>query len=361
MYGRLGLAAGLAVVLGASWWLAILALAAALVVLRRPACPDRAVAGWALLALGAVAAKQAVAARALPGAVGRLPEASLTLVTAVAALGLAAGAAEATRPRRWLAAGLGLTGAVTLSQLGWVWTAPPGALRLERAERAGAEWLVYESVLDRARGGACGAPCPGDDVLLARLVRAVPLRDEAALALGWRAALDLGWRPRRAEGVAVPVARELEARGRGGEAFRLLSMHPREGEVDGFMSMMERVEGAPLHWRGGVLGEAVPGRLALDAELAHNGTFTLEFTATESVRGGRLLLEGTAYLGAPRVSVQLDAAPAREVVVGGALALELGPLEAGPHRLRVRFDDDLVGESGDRNVVVRALDAPQSP
>jgi hypothetical protein len=86
-----------------------------------------------------------------------------------------------------------------------------GEALVAEADALRAVHVVYDRLAKRA-----------DPALLTALVRAVPDRDEAALALGWDAALGAGWRPRAASGVEVPVARALAARGRAGEAFALL-------------------------------------------------------------------------------------------------------------------------------------------
>ncbi len=336
-YGRVATLVGLAVLASASPWVA-LALAAGGAWRSRPG------AGVAVvLALGAlVGLKQVAASLALPAALGT------ALVPLSAALSVAAAWLAAPRAGgRPLALALGVIGLLVAGQLGWAWAAATPLERVARAERVGAMPLLYERLLDGH-----------DPALLEALVRAVPNRDEAALALGWERALALGWRPQRAdEGHAVAVARALESAGRGGEAYRLLSRHRREGEVDGFMSLMERVEGASVDWRGGAIGPLVPGTIEMGAELAANGEVVLEFTATGALADSALALEGSSFEGPPRVTLSLDARPPIERAVDGAVTVPLGVLEPGPHRLTVRFDDDRVGAGGDRNVIVRRLAA----
>ncbi|MBM4366020.1 MAG: hypothetical protein FJ102_07375 [Deltaproteobacteria bacterium] len=333
-YSRVATLVGLAVLASASPWLA-LGLAAWGAWRSRPG-PGIAV----MLALGAlVGLKQLAASLALPAAVGTV------LVPPSAALSVAAAwLAEPHAGRRPLALLLVAAGALVAGQLGWAWAAPTSTERLVRAERIDAVHLFYGGIL-----------AEHDPALLGALVKAVPNRDEAALALGWERALSLGWRPQRAEGHAVEVARALEGAGRGGEAYRLLSRHQRTGEVDGFMSLMERVGGATVDWHQGQVGALVPGTIELDRELATNGEAVLEFTASGALGAGVLTLEGSSFEGPPRVTVHLDARPPLELAVDGAVDLPLGPLEPGPHRLRVRFDDDRVGAGGDRNVRVRRL------
>ncbi len=348
---RVATLVGLAVLASASPWLAL------------------ALAGWGLwrsrrgvgaavvLALGVILGlKQVASSLALPAAI-QTASVPVSAACSVAAAWLAAPHAGG----RSLAMVLGCLGTLVAGQLGWAWAAPTSMERLARAQHIDAVHLFYDGLVKRGRGGGCAlvidSACPGDPALLEALVRAVPNRDEAALALGWSAALSLGWRPQRAAGHAVDVARALESAGRGGEAYRLLSRHPRAGEVDGFMSLMERVEGATVDWHGGGIGPLVPGVIELDEELATNGEVVLEFTATGALGDSALALEGSSFEGAPRVTVHLDARPSIERAVDGAVTVPLGALEPGPHRLTVRFDDDRVGAGGDRNVIVRTLAA----
>ena len=205
--------------------------------------------------------------------------------------------------------------------------------------------LVYDSVL----AGAAGQPA-----LLAALVRASPLRDEAALLLGVEPALAAGWCPRRADGAVVATARALERAGRGGEALRLLGRHPREGEVDGLRALFERTQGAAFGWRGGALGPIVPPAHAIDGEIVSDGRLEVEFTLPAPRSDLGLRLDGDAWNGPPTVDIAVDApvGPSSLVEISGPLRFALGPLEAGPHRVQVTFINDAAGPGGDRNVRV---------
>jgi hypothetical protein len=241
-------------------------------------------------------------------------------------------------------AALAFAGLVVLARLALVFRSD-GLERLYAAEPLDAVPLVYDVL----------ATSP-DPALLAALVTDAPDRDAAALALGWEHALDLGWRPQRADGVAVPVARALEARGRGGEALRLLARHPREGDVDAWRALLERLVGAPVGWKGAVLGPTVPGEVAWPVTMDTNGRAALEFTATEPLSRLEVDAEGTDFEGPPTVRFVLDAAPPVTVPLAGATAVRVAEhVDPGPHRVAVVFEDDRFGPGGDRNVRLTAL------
>jgi hypothetical protein len=190
----------------------------------------------------------------------------------------------------------------------------------------------------------------------AALLAAIPDSDRVASGLGWRRALDLGWRPTRPDQDALSVARELDVRGRGGEARRLLARYPRVGAVDFWRAAWERADGAPDRWRGGMDGEPALGpgqRIALEWALVSNGVRQRVFRVEQR---GRVCLAARldAFEGDPSVRVQLDARSQRWVPSG---TLDLGVLELGPHTLRLTYDTDRRDEAsgGDRNVWVAAL------
>ncbi len=247
---------------------------------------------------------------------------------------------------------VGVAAGARLARLGTL----PGPTRLVAAQEIGAVNLVYADVL-------AAASSPKDPTTLLALVEAAPDRDEAALALGWEAALKVGWRPARAEGVALPVARALEAGGRGGEALRLLARHPREGEVDGLRALFERTQGVPVGWKGGVLGTNTPpgGRTELlDAplEFTHDDARTLEITAPVALGVDSALTldcDGTAFEGPPVLELQWDAGAVQRVECPARGWGEALDLAAGPHRLRVAFVNDAAGPDGDRNLRVSRL------
>ena len=202
---------------------------------------------------------------------------------------------------------------------------------------------LVPAVYDRVVVGA-------DPALLAALVHAAPERDAAALALGWERALNEGWRPSRAEGVVVPVARALEAGGRGGEAVRLLARHPRSGEIDAVQSLFERIQGLPVRWRGAALGPGLPGAFDPGVRFLTDGYLAVEFTALTPLSALVLAGEGTSWLGPPTIDVRLDGGAPQLWGLDGPGVLRMDrPVEAGPHRLELRFFNDLAGADGDRN------------
>ena len=221
-------------------------------------------------------------------------------------------------PASWLRPRFALAAAVPiLARLALAFRLDGVAL-VEATARIQAVPLVYDTLALRA-----------DPSVLAALVRAVPARDEAALALGWSAALAAGWNPQHARGVEVPVARALEAAGRGEEALHLLSNLPREGEIDWVLALVERTQGKPVGWLGGrVPGPIVPGVVRAPGEVPPEGSLRVEFTAlaplsTVRVRGGA---------GACTLELRLDGQPWK---VGSGDA-DLGPADVGPHRVEAR-------------------------
>lgn len=294
--------------------------------------------GLAVAGVGALLAwKQQRVAALFPAAVDPVPGLVIAAI-------LAGGVVDPPRGRapRLALAGVALAGA---ARLGAVW-AVEGEERLARAERVGAVALVYPGLA-------------ADPALAPRLVRALPDADAALDALPVAAALDLGWRPQRAEGRPVEVARELERRGRGGEALRLLARHPRVGEVDWWRALYERTQGHPVRWRGegGAEGFEVPGSIELGWSWTHDQAGEVRLTARSVV--DRLVVrgEGSAAAGAwPRVELRLDGGPpdAWEVVGRGERGIP-GPIEPGPHRLQLRFVNDAVAPDGDRNVVILSV------
>ncbi|MDP2306692.1 MAG: hypothetical protein Q8P18_11775 [Pseudomonadota bacterium] len=298
---------------------------------------------WRVLSTGVIAVglvvalKQEVASVVLPSAIGIVAWLVVTMVTA-------AGAVSAARGGRIEAAALFLSGAIVLTRLALVWTLD-GEARLLAARQIGAVDLVYGGLVADA-----------DEPLTMALLRAEPNRDEAALRLGWERAIRLGWRPARADGVVVPVARALDAAGRGGEALRLLAQHPRTGEVDALRAILERTQGVPCRWRGAPIGPLLPGRADLGVEFDTNGWVGVEFTAMEPLAALIVTGTGVSYAGAPLLEVQLDRLAPVDWVLDGPAELTLGgPIEPGPHRLGLRFMNDRVDGDGDRNVEVLGI------
>jgi hypothetical protein len=250
------------------------------------------------------------------------------LVGAFTALGVVVGLQPPAGPRvqvRRVAFGLMLAALGPASRMALALMSPEPRETLLIAERLSAVHTVYD------RFARTGSP-----ELLRALVRASPNRDPAALALGWPEALDLGWRPHEADGVLVDVAAEMERRGRGGEALRLLARAPREGAVDWLRALFEVTQGVPVAWRGGRSdrhGTTVPGWIE-DAPFAPS-VWTTELTA---------LAPSTLHLraatdGGGTVEAVLDAqSPIRWTPGPEGAEVSLGIVPPGPHRVRVRVE-----------------------
>lgn len=298
------------------------------------------------LLLGAAAAGGALYAAVLPAA-GAAPledDARGLSMVHVERAPLATRLRRALTPERALALGLLVAGAGTAGRLARL-SRLPGADRLAAAAEIDAVGLVYPGVL--AEAGA-------DRVQLLALVKAAPLRDDAAIKLGVEPALAAGWRPQRAEGRVVETAQALERAGRGGEALRLLDRHPREGAVDGLRALFERTQGLPVDWRGGAFGPEMPPSLSIDQTLTSDGKFEVAFTLREDRPELTLLLDGDAWNGPPAVDVVVDApvGVSSLLEITGPTRVPLGALEAGPHRVSITFINDAAGPGGDRNVRV---------
>ncbi len=300
----------------------------------------------AVLGVGlALAFKQSLVIPVLPAARGPIPWLVVATVT-MAGAACAGGRSGRAAGERRLGARME-AGALALAGL-WVVGRVVRALTLDgRARLAAAIPLgLVPAVYDDGVAGA-------DPALLTALVHAAPERDAAALALGWERALNEGWRPSRAAGFVVPVARALEARGRGGEAVRLLARHPRDGEIDALQALFERIQGLPVRWRGAALGPSLPGRFDPGVRFLTDGYVAVEFTAQTPLSALELAGEGTSWLGSPTIDVRLDGGAAQLWALDGPSVLRMDRrIEAGPHRLELRFVNDLAGAGGDRNVSV---------
>ena len=216
---------------------------------------------------------------------------------------------------------------------------------LSAANTVGAVPLVYDQVVTAA------ARYP---LLLQHLVQLEPTRDEAAALLTVDAALDEGWRPRRAEGRVVQVAAELWDRGRGGEAVRLLRRHARSGEIDALLSLYERNTGGANDWRGGTIGTVLPGDVPLGrtGKMATGGIRTFWVTAAAPLAQLAVHLGGEDWEGPPLATIHLDEGVEHRVLVHNDVQIDLGPVEAGVHAVRINFLNDESGATGDRNLFV---------
>lgn len=317
--------------------------------------------GWCVPALlgGVLAVRQRAVAGELTAAPSVVPEvivlgllasAVLSLAPRSSTPGIAHRSVNAGRQSGWGPAGrialggVALVGALRFAQL---WTAETQN-QLALAAPLHAQRLVLASAL-RATSG------PPDRArrLALEWMRAVPDSDAAAARVGWEMALNLGWRPQRPQSDVVDIAAALDERGRGGEALRLLARYPRTGVIDFWRAVYERVQGGEDGWRGGmddvpVLG---PAGLRLDWSMLHNEDRSAVFRMVEPARVS-LRAHMQSFEGEPTVEVRLDAARSTWIPAG---ELDLGVLLPGPHTLNVRYQTDLEGPTGDRNVWVTRL------
>lgn len=290
-----------------------------------------------LLLVGVVSGRQIAAEAALASASSVVPELLVlgTLGAGLWSLGRGVRVGWAVR--------LGLAGLVLAGGgrgLG-VYEAD-GEQRLQRAVAIQAERLVLPGLIGRSQRLDMAA------------LSVVPDSDDAAQSVGWRTALDLGWRPQHPEADIFAIAAELDSRGRGGEAERLLARYPREGAFDYTRATFERWFGERDGWLGGTNGDPqleIGSSLRLDWTLLRDGRERRVFGLSEAAPV-TLVGRAQAFEGDPSVEVRLDATIVRWVP---ALPLELGVLAAGPHTLQVTFDSDRQGPGGDRNVWVDVL------
>lgn len=335
----------------------------------------------AALVLGLIlAAKQGIAAAALPAAGAGAARAwtlglAVTGAAAVAAsvpsppaeaaeedprgLSVHAPTRASLGPRlRAFFAGLGPLGLalvlIAFGALGRLARLPlvPAPARLAAALPLDAVPLIIDDVVEESKD---------DPATLGAAIRVAPHHDGAALALGWEAALAAGWRPQRAEGVVVEVARALERDGRGGEAIRLLAKHPRVGEVDALRTLFERTQALAEDWRGGRLGLVLESRTGSLCDqcivFMHNESREIEFTTLAVAFDAWLVVgcDGAAFEGQPELTLTLDAQAPWVVACPAESARSPVWLAPGPHRLRIAFENDRQGATGDRNVGVTAL------
>jgi hypothetical protein len=283
---------------------------------------------------GVVMSRQWLVRDSLPAAVSVVPGVALLglLGAALWETGRARQTSRRLRLALLLVAVVGVVRGIDLSRR-------DGMDRLRVAQTLHAERLVVDGLAGQS------------EALDAALIKVIPDSDRVAGSLGWRRALDLGWRPERPVADALSTARELDHRGRGGEARRLLARYPRLGAVDFWRAAWERADGAQDRWRGGMDGEPAlsPGqRVVLDWALVANGARQRVFRVEHR---GRACLAARldAFEGDPSIEVRLDANSQRWTPSG---TLDLGVLERGPHTLRVIYDTDRRDPTsgGDRNV-----------
>jgi len=201
------------------------------------------------------------------------------------------------------------------------------------------------------------------------LLREVPDAHEAALEVPLEAALGMGWRPEGAPLEArerITAARWLEAHQRGGEAQRLLR---RGGDPLSrwWHTYLVRASGRSVAFAGEVVPDAAsrwPEEAGSATALVFNQTRTIPLHLSAPVRGVEVVASADWFEGPPTLIVELDE-QVHTIVPGRSPRRHriVQDLEAGPHRLRLRYEDDRFKDGeGDRNVFVHALRGlPLSP
>ncbi len=294
---------------------------------------------WLVVALAGVqSARLALLAQPLPSSAG--------LGVALLAGGLAAAGAAAVPPGRSTGAAVGLSGAVLLGLALLSWRqAPSTPADIQRA--AGFGVLTHRPLPSGALAGAALAAVPDWHDL------AATLPPEEALASGWRpAGAPLSPVDR------VTVARLLERDGDGSAGLRLLRQDDDEG-LRWWRALFERLQGQHREWSGGALPDAglivLEGSAQLELPLTRAGSTELLLHASSDHPALRLTVSGEWFEGPPELEIVLDDRTRSVQVSTERRDLELGPVYAGPHRILLRFLNDLHGESGDRNVTVHTL------
>ena len=220
-------------------------------------------------------------------------------------------------------------------------------------------------------GVASQAAKEGGDELLERLDAVVtnPKDHAAAVALssshGVGLPLQVGWAPSGATLTPtqrVEAARWLEAHGRGGEGRRLLRMGRGDANIAWWWVLSRRMEGLPdvpgVRTRAPDEAFPMPGGLSLDVAMLTDGarSWLLDVRRPCSLS---LRARGDAWRGPAEIAVSVDGLPPQRFLLGEEPeSYALKELTVGPHRVRIRFDNDLAGTGGDRNVYLDALDCP---
>ncbi|MDG1482060.1 MAG: hypothetical protein P8R54_20885 [Myxococcota bacterium] len=307
------------------------------VVLHRSGLP-RAV-PWLVLSLAGVqAVRLVILVDPLPSSAG--------LGLLIFAGGLAAAGAAAAPPGRTTGAAVAASGALLLALSGLAWQqSPTTPSDIQRAGRFGV--LTLQPLPSGTLASTALTVEPGWHDL------AQTLPPEEALRAGWRPAGAPLTPPER-----VRVARLLERSGDGSAGLRLL------GEDDAEMLrwwqvLFKRIQGQPVSWTAGVLPDveliALEGYTELELLLSQSGSTELLLHSLQDHPGLVLTVSGEWFEGPPELEIVLDDRMRIVQVSTEEMELELGALSAGPHRLLLRFLNDLQGTRGDRNVTVHAL------
>ena len=99
----------------------------------------------------------------------------------------------------------------------------------------------------------------------------------------------------------------------------------------------------------------LPAMHAIELSLVQSSTTELLIHATTEIDELSVLLSGEWFEGPPELEIVLDATSRLVQVSRTPRAVSLGSISAGPHRILLRFLNDLQGMQGDRNITVHAL------
>jgi len=192
--------------------------------------------------------------------------------------------------------------------------------------------------------------------------RAHPAALRLAERYGVALPLSAGWSPHGAlltPAQRIEAARWLDTRGRGGEGRRLLGEDRGVPRVAWWWLLARRVEGLPevegLRTTPPPEALVLPGSHELSLSMLANGSKDVLVHVSAPCT---LMVDahGDAWHGAAELEVRVDRQAAARFRLGPTAAgLVLSRPGTGPHRVRFRFDNDLSGAGGDRNVYVTRL------
>ena len=294
---------------------------------------------WLVLALASVQALRLMLLEAV------VPDA-VALSVPILIAGLAVAAAATATPTRTPALSLVLSGAILLALSGRALRTP--STTADALKNADAWGVLFHQALP-------------DAALAEQALALHPQWHEVASMLPTAQALAAGWRP---EGASLPplervaVARWLERDGRGGEGTRLLKRGT-DPTLGWWRVLFDRIQGRARPWTGGE-GPAqphhsLPAEHPIELRLVQSGTTELLLHAEDDLTDLSILLSGEWFEGPPELEIVMDATPRLVQVSREPRAISLGPVSAGPHRILLRFLNDLQGARGDRNITVHAL------
>ena len=272
--------------------------------------------------------------------------------------GLAVAGAATAPPGRPPAAALLLAAAVLVGRAASIVLPAPATVQQAAAVARsgfGERWLERLS-LDRRLGLAALRADPLWHTLAERLE---PLTGAAVL-------LDAGWIPDEATmdaALRIKVADALQMRGEGTRALRLLRRDRADPRVGWAWALLARRLGQEPSGLDALTPPAdtptLPGAIQVNWTFLTNGESHVDIAATATIHTLRWQVHADAYQGSPKLDLLVDG-QAR-----GALLPEDGDSELhqtvnispGPHRIALRYVNDLADETGDRNAWVLELRA----